>query len=117
MLSEWAQMSQDLSVWSLKFLNVSLSGEREQSQLAHDMLQSLAWKMIYKNSFQDTYKFISAKIIFFFFKLMPIFWLREDTGDKGKLNLSVHNSSREQSSLAAEMGIVLVDYMVLKNQC
>lgn len=101
MLSEKAQMSQDLSEWSLKFLNVSLSEEKEQSQLAHDMLQSLSWKMTYKNSFKDTSKFISAKKKCIFWKLMPVFWLRGDVGDKGKLNLSVHNSSREQSSLAA----------------
>lgn len=101
MFSETAQMSQDLSVWNLKFLNVSLSEEREEIQLAHYMLQSLSWKMTYKNSFKDIYKFISAKIKCIFWKLMPIFWLREDTGDKGKLDLSAHNSSCEQSSLAS----------------
>lgn len=68
---------------------------------AHNMLQSLPWKIIYKNSPKDIYKFISAKKKGIFWKLMPIFWLREDTADKGKLNLSVHNSSCEQSSLAA----------------
>lgn len=68
MPSERTQMSQDILGWSLKFLSVTLSEEGEQSQLAHDTLQSLSWKTAYKKSYKDILKFISAQIKIYFLK-------------------------------------------------
>lgn len=41
MLTERTQMSQNILGWCWKIFSVTLSEEAEQSQLAHDTLQSL----------------------------------------------------------------------------
>lgn len=130
MLSERAQMSQDLSGWNLKFLNVSLSEEREQvclkkgNQSAHDMFQSLSWKRrltkihlkIHINSF------LKKKKKGFFEN-----WCQNIGSEKMQeiranwisLYTIAHVNKAARQPHAVEMDIVrvIVGYMVLKNQC